>query len=131
MTNIFGAQSTAPSSLDSFTQLVINSSNFYARFLSFSREYDASGKRFREAEGEASPQSPPAGALLLKKKEKKEKKKEKREIFSLVTGFFSWSQEFFPWSQDFFLGHRISFLGHRFFFLVTGFRLGPKKTCHR
>ena len=34
---IFGAQGTAPSSLDSFTQLVINSSNFYARFLSFSR----------------------------------------------------------------------------------------------
>ena len=32
------AQGTAPSSLDSFTQLVINSSNFYARFLSFSRE---------------------------------------------------------------------------------------------
>ena len=29
---IFGAQGTAPSSLDSFTQLVINSSNFYARF---------------------------------------------------------------------------------------------------
>ena len=67
---LFGASGTAPSSLDSFTQLVINSSNFYARFLSFSREYDASGKRFREAEGEASPQSPPAGALLLKKKEK-------------------------------------------------------------
>ena len=34
----------------------------------FSRN-DVSGKRFREAEGEASPQSPPAGALLLKKKE--------------------------------------------------------------
>ena len=33
----------------------------------FSRN-DVSGKRFREAEGEASPQSPPAGALLLKKK---------------------------------------------------------------
>ena len=62
---------TAPSSLDSFTQLVINSSNFYARFLSFSREYDASGKRFGEAEGEASPQSPPAGALLLKKRKRK------------------------------------------------------------
>ena len=29
---IFGAQGTAPSSLDSFTQLVTNSSNFYARF---------------------------------------------------------------------------------------------------
>ena len=39
-------------------------------FQLFSRN-DASGKRFREAEGEASPQSPPAGALLLKKKEKK------------------------------------------------------------
>merc|ERR1712188_103 len=34
---IFGAQGTAPSSLDSFTQLVIVSSNFYARFLYFSR----------------------------------------------------------------------------------------------
>ena len=32
----------------------------------FSRN-DVSGQRFREAEGEASPQSPPAGALLLKK----------------------------------------------------------------
>ena len=30
----------------------------------FSRN-DVSGQRFREAEGEASPQSPPAGALLL------------------------------------------------------------------
>ena len=77
---IFGAQGTAPSSLDSFTQLVINSSNFYARFLSFSREYDASGKRFREAEGEASPQSPPAGALLL---QKKKKVKRKKKIFFL------------------------------------------------
>ena len=65
--------------MDSFTQLVINSSNFYARFLSFSREYDASGKRFREAEGEASPQSPPAGALLLKKKKKEKKKKKRRK----------------------------------------------------
>jgi hypothetical protein len=39
----------------------------------FSRN-DVSGQRFREAEGEASPQSPPAGALLLKKKEEKKKK---------------------------------------------------------
>ena len=45
----------------------------------FSRN-DVSGQRFREAEGEASPQSPPAGALLLKKKkEKKEKKGKKKE----------------------------------------------------
>ena len=32
-------------------------------------------QRFREAEGEASPQSPLAGALLLKKGKKREKKK--------------------------------------------------------
>ena len=38
----------------------------------FSRN-DVSGQRFREAEGEASPQSPPAGALLLKKKKKRKK----------------------------------------------------------
>ena len=45
----------------------------------FSRN-DVSGQRFREAEGEASPQSPPAGALLLKKKKKKkEEKKEEKE----------------------------------------------------
>ena len=52
----------------------------------FSRN-DVSGQRFREAEGEASPQSPPAGALLLllqkkekkKKKRRKEKKEEKRK----------------------------------------------------
>ena len=35
----------------------------------FSRN-DVSGQRFREAEGEASPQSPPAGALLLLQKKK-------------------------------------------------------------
>ena len=81
---LFGASGTAPSSLDSFTQLVIDSSNFYARFLSFSREYDASGKRFREAEGEASPQSPPAGALLLKKKKKKKKKRKKMFCASVI-----------------------------------------------
>ena len=40
----------------------------------FSRN-DVSGQRFREAEGEASPQSPPAGALLLKKKKRKRRKR--------------------------------------------------------
>ena len=44
----------------------------------FSRN-DVSGQRFREAEGEASPQSPPAGALLLKKGGKKRGKKKRGE----------------------------------------------------
>ena len=39
----------------------------------FSRN-DVSGQCLRGAEGESSPQSPPAGAFLLKKKEKGEKK---------------------------------------------------------
>ena len=58
----------------------------------FSRN-DVSGQRFREAEGEASPQSPPAGALLLKKKKKKggKKEKEKREKErSNVMSFIFW-----------------------------------------
>ena len=37
-------------------------------FLIFFSRNDVSRKRFREAEGEAFPQSPPAGAFLLKKK---------------------------------------------------------------
>ena len=44
----------------------------------FSRN-DVSGQCLRGAEGESSPQSPPAGAFL-KKKRKKEKKEEKKKI---------------------------------------------------
>ena len=39
-------------------------------FLIFFSRNDVSRKRFREAEGEASPQSPSAGAFLLKKRRK-------------------------------------------------------------
>ena len=48
---------------------------FFTKFGSISRKKQP----FREAEGEASPQSPPAGALLLKEGEKK-KEKEKKHV---------------------------------------------------
>ena len=76
------------------SQRLISFSTFTHVFYLFSRN-DASGKRFREAEGEASPQSPPAGALLLKKKgEKKRKKREKKKLN--VCQILSKIFEFFP-----------------------------------
>ena len=54
--------------------------NFYARFLSFSRETTLLVSASGRLRGEAYPQSPPAGALLLKKeKKRKEKGKERRK----------------------------------------------------
>ena len=73
--NIFGAQSTAPSSLDSSTQLVINSSNFYARFLSFSRE-----TTFLER--------PRKKKKKKRKKKKKKGEKEKKKIMHTLVNIW-------------------------------------------
>ena len=68
---IFGAQGTAPSSLDSFTQLVMNSSNFYARFR----------KRFRPSIWPCLVFSELVLKASARKKKKKRRKKKKTRFF--------------------------------------------------
>ena len=75
---IFGAQGTAPSSLDSFTQLVIVSSNFYARFLYFSRETTLL-VALPGGWGRVIPSVSTCGRASSKKKEKKEKKEKRKK----------------------------------------------------